>query len=467
LVPQNFLACDREQELLLPPSLREWLPEGHLAWFVLDAVDELDLTAFYSSYRADGHGRAAFDPSMMLGLLLYAYAVGERSSRQIERRCEIDVAFRVIAVNQRPDHATIARFRVRHQQAIGELFTQVLALCAKAGLVRVGVIAVDGTKLHADAADRATRTFADIAAEVLAEADAVDAAEDEAHGDARGDELPAELLEPMQRRERLRKAKQQLDAERAAAAQPVPRDRQQRLALARDRLLEDWQLERRVEAEHQRWREHGHSRDGARRMGNAAPLKPTVAEQPAGTINTTDPDSRRLKAPRGFLQGYNAQAVATAEQLIVAAEVTADTGDMSLLEPMIRTALTELDQAGVTDRPETVLADAGYWNAAHINALAADGLTPLVPPDADPAKPRPHRNDGIYKWMRSVLATEHAGDLFRRRQTMIEPIFGDLKHNRRIDRFQRRGRAACRSEWRLLAATHNLLKLYRATPGLA
>jgi transposase len=183
---QNFIVYDCEQELLLPPSLREWLPEGHLAWFVVDCVAQLDLSAFYSSYRADGHGRAAFDPAMMVALLLYAYAVGERSSRQIERRCEHDVAFRVIAANQRPDHATVARFRARHQAALGELFTQVLALCAKAGLVRVGLIAVDGTKMHADAADRANRSFADIAAEILAEADAVDAAEDAQHGDARG-----------------------------------------------------------------------------------------------------------------------------------------------------------------------------------------------------------------------------------------------------------------------------------------
>jgi transposase len=286
---QNFIACDREQELLLPPSLREWLPEGHLAWFVLDCVDELDLTAFYSSYRADGHGRAAFDPAMMLALLLYAYAVGERSSRQIERRCEHDVAFRVIAANQRPDHATIARFRVRHQAAIGELFTQVLALCAKAGLVRVGLIVVDGTKMHADAADRANRSFADIAAEILAEADAIDAAEDAQHGDARGDELPAQLIKPMERRERLRQAQQELEAERLARATPIPRDRQARLTMARDRLLEDWQLVHRVEAEHAAWRAHGVSRDGARRMGRSTKPVTLSTDAPSGSANTTDP----------------------------------------------------------------------------------------------------------------------------------------------------------------------------------
>jgi transposase len=150
-MPQNFLACDREQELLLPPSLRDWLPESHLAWCVIDAVGELDLAAFYASYRADGWGRAAHDPAMMVALLLYAYAIGERSSRRIERYCEHDVAFRVIAANRVPDHATIARFRVRHERALAGLFGEVLALCAEAGLVKVGVIAVDGTKVHANA----------------------------------------------------------------------------------------------------------------------------------------------------------------------------------------------------------------------------------------------------------------------------------------------------------------------------
>ncbi len=160
----NFLACDRDQELLLPPSLRDWLPDDHLAWFVLDAVEQIDLSAFHASYRDDGWGRAAFDPKMMLSLLLYAYATGERSSRAIERRCHEDVACRVIAANQTPDHATIARFRQRHERALAELFTEILRLCAEAGLASVGTIAVDGTKIAADASPRANRTNAGIAA---------------------------------------------------------------------------------------------------------------------------------------------------------------------------------------------------------------------------------------------------------------------------------------------------------------
>lgn len=190
---QNFIACDREQELLLPPSLRDWLPAEHLAWFVLDAVDAMDLAPFFAAYRADGWGRAAFDPQMMVALTVYAYAVGERSSRAIERRCREDVAFRVIAANLAPDHATIARFRARHQDALAGLFDEVLSLCARSGVVQVGTIAVDGTKIHANASRSQNRTYADLAREIMAEADAIDAAEDAKFGDRRGDELPPEM----------------------------------------------------------------------------------------------------------------------------------------------------------------------------------------------------------------------------------------------------------------------------------
>ena len=192
----NFVACDRDQELLLPPSVREWLAEDHLAWFVLDAVDAIDLGAFYAEYRGDGWGRAAFDPTMMVGLLLYAYAVGERSSREIERRCREDVAFRVICANRVPDHATVARFRVRHEQALAATFTQVLVLCARAGLVSVGVVALDGSPIAGNASPGATRTYVAIRTEVdaiLEQAAKADAAEDEQFGAARGDELPAPL----------------------------------------------------------------------------------------------------------------------------------------------------------------------------------------------------------------------------------------------------------------------------------
>jgi transposase len=233
---QNFIACDREQELLLPPSLREWLPEDHLAWFVLDAVEAIDLKPFLVGYRLDGWGRAAHDPAMMVALLLYAYAIGERSSRRIERRCHDDVAVRVVTANQAPDHTTIARFRQRHEAALGELFGEVLALCAEAGLVKVGVIAIDGTKVHANASQHANRDYEQLAREILAEAAEVDRLEDEQFGEARGDELPPELSTAQGRRGWLREAKRRLDDRRAEEARPIPASRPARLKEAKRRL---------------------------------------------------------------------------------------------------------------------------------------------------------------------------------------------------------------------------------------
>src|SRR2546426_9843552 len=252
---QNFLTCDREQPLLLPPDLHDWLDEDHLAWFVIEAIEELDLEDFYASYRSDGHGRAAHDPKMMLTLLTYAYAVGERSSSGIERRCREDVAFRVICANQVPDHATIARFRVRHEQALSDIFGQVLGLCAEAGLLRTGVLAVDGAKFAAAASDSAIRTYAQIAAEVLAEAAAIDRAEDECYGEARGDELPEHVATREGRRAWLKEAKRRLDAERAA--EPMPKAREERLEVYHRRLVEDWRAERHANRAYEASYDHG------------------------------------------------------------------------------------------------------------------------------------------------------------------------------------------------------------------
>lgn len=460
---QNFLSSDRNQPLLLPPDLRDWLPEDHLAWFVIEAVDELDLEPFYGAYRADGHGAAAHEPKMMLTLLAYAYCVGERSSRGIERRCREDVAFRVICANQVPDHATIARFRVRHQEPLAGLFGQVLSLCARAGLVEVGVLAVDGSKFRAAASDGAIRAYEEIAAEVLAEAAEIDAAEDEIHGDARGDELPEHLRSHGGRRAWLREAKRGLDAERAAKGEPVPRDREERLELCRRRLLEDWQAERRGNRAYEAYRARGVIKDGRRFGAPPKPYKPPP--KPEGKINTTDPDARRMKFGRNFIPAYNAQAVTTEEQVIVAAEITTESGDFEQLGPMVSSAESELEQAGVTDRPEVVLADAGYWSNDHIDALRERGMIPIVAPDTTRNRPRRTRLGGPYDFMRRVIATERGGALYSKRMPMVEPVFAQIKANRRIDRLKRRGRAAARSEWRLIAATHNLLKLYRS--GLA
>jgi transposase len=457
---QNFIACDREQELLLPPSLREWLPEGHLAWFVIDAVGQLDLAAFYADYRADGRGRAAHDPAMMVGLLLYCYAIGERSSRRIERRCVEDVATRVICANQAPDHTTIARFRQRHEAALGELFGEVLALCAEAGLASVGVLAIDGTKVHASASQHANRDYERLAREILEEADAVDAEEDERFGDARGDELPPGLATSQGRRGWLREAKRRLDERRGAEAKPIPRSRPERLRESKRRLEEEHQVEGQANADYEAYRARGVMRDGRRFGAPPKPFEPPAT--PAGKVNVTDPDSRNVKTPRGYMQGYNVQAAVNEHQIVVAAEVNADSSDFGHLEPMVDAARTELTAAGVTDEPEVVVADAGYWHQAQMDSIVSQGIPVLIPPDAGKRKgARPGWDGGPYAFMRRVLETTLGNALYRKRQVTVEPVFANTKFNRGIDRFQRRGRSACSSEWRLIAATHNLLKLHR------
>src|SRR3954449_7597012 len=373
---QNFLACDRDQELLLPPSLREWLAAGHLAWFVIGAVAQLDLSAFYGAYRADGHGRAAHDPTMMVALLLYCYAIGERSSRRIERRCVEDVASRVICANRAPDHTTIARFCQRHERALGELFGEVLALCAESGLVRVGMIAVDGTKVAANAAMQATRDYEQIAREILAEADAVDAEEGERFGHARGDELQT----AQGRRGWLREAKRRLDERGAEHARAIPRSRTERLKEAKRRLEEEHAVECQANAAYEAYRARGVMKDGRRFGRPPDPFEPPPV--PTGKINLTDLDSRNVETSRGWVQGYNAQAVTTEDHIVIAAEVTIDSRDFGHLEPMVNAARAELERGGITQAPEVVLADARYWHQAQMERRVSDGLVALVPPDA-------------------------------------------------------------------------------------
>ena len=335
----NVRGGDREQLYLMPPSVTDWLPEDHLAWFVLDVVAELDLAAFYAEYRVDGRGGAVYDPAMMLGVLLYAYCTGERSSRRIERRLVEDVAYRVLAANQRPDHATLARFRRRHQDAIAGLFGQVLGLCVKAGLVDAGVVAIDGTKIAANASFFANRTREQLAAEILAEAEATDAAEDESSVTVvamscrpsgpgvgvggNGSELrwPSWIVRP------------------PATTRPGwlsgPRRRRRRAA---------------------RLTGPPPSPDAARRA------KPRRA-------NTTDPHSRIIaNGSKGVVQGYNAQAAATANQIVVAAEVTATTNDQPHLVPVATSMAENLADAGSQQPIGTFLADAGYWTAANSTA---------------------------------------------------------------------------------------------------
>src|SRR5437588_4397942 len=260
-MPQNFIDGGCEQGFLLPPDVRDWWPADHLAWFVIDAVAQIDLSAFYVAYRADGHGRAAYEPSMVVTLILYAFATRVRSSRAIERHCRQDVAYRVVTGNLLPDHATVARFVARHEQALAGLFGEVLRLCGEAGLVKPEVIAIDGTRMAGSANSDATRDFGQIAREILAEHKATDEAEDELYGDARGDELPEQLQTPEGRREFFRKAREKLRAAAAEelsapeAEEPVEPEfefDEQRI-VARTQGREGWLREARRQLETHRW----------------------------------------------------------------------------------------------------------------------------------------------------------------------------------------------------------------------
>src|SRR3954453_1701366 len=442
---QNFLSCDRDQDFLLAPSVRDWLPEDHLAWFVIEVLERLDLSAIYVEYRCDGSGRPAHDPAMMVALLVYAYCVGERSSRRGQRRCVEDVAFRVIAANRAPDHSTICRFRQRFAGPLAGLFVQVLAMCERAGMVRVGTVAVDGTKMAANASLGANRTYAAIQAEVqriLDEAEQVDAAEDELFGDARGDELPRPLADARSRRARLDQIQAELEAEHAAR-----------------------------EAEHeQRVAERAeHEAKTGKRLGGRRPKPPEQGDLPAARRNVTDPQSRIMNDRGALIQAYNAQAIVGAGRVILAADVTAQANDSHQLDPMLRAARANLATIGHQRPIEQVLADGGYWNHDHIQRVGADG-TQVVLPTHDPhrqARKKLPRQGPEAERISTLLATPEGRALYRRRAELVEPVFAHTKHTRQITRFTRRGLTAARAEWQLIAATHNLLKLFRHQPQTA
>jgi transposase len=502
-MPQNFVEGRREQGFLLPPDVREWLPADHLAWFVIDAVAEMDLSAFYAAYRADGHGRAAYEPSLMVALILYAFATRVRSSRAIERHCRQDVACRVITGNLVPDHATIARFICRHERALADLFGDVLKLCDGAGLIKPGVVSIDGTRIAGNASPEVNYGFEQIAREVLAEARATDEAEDELYGDRRGDELPEQIRTPEGRREFFRQAKREREREDedAGATEPevpleleaknivgrgrqgrdawlregkrqlerhrwekpdsIPRGRPGRLLLAAERLDSDHDVECRSNAAYEHYRATARDRLGRRPGGRAEPYRPP--ELPAGKVNTTDPDSRPIPIGFGFVQGYNAQAAVNEQQIVLAAETTNTSTDFSQLAPMVTATLDELERAGIDQRPEAVAADAGYWNEQHMDEVVANKHIPvLVAPDKGTrGTPKRWLSSARASWMRSVLGSEHGQQRYRKRKQTVEPLFGNTKHNSGVSRFHRRGRTKVRLEWRLLMMTHNLTKAHR------
>lgn len=487
--------------MLLPPDLTDWVPDDHVVWSILGAVDQMDLSAFYGAYRANGQGRAAYEPSMMTALLLYSYARGNRSSRGIERACREDVTYKLITAMAIPDHSTIAEFRRRHERALAELFTAVLALCREAGLVDVGVISIDGVKIRANASRGANRTYEKLVADILKEAEETDRWEDGLFGEDRGDEPPEHLRTAEGRRAAFKAAKERLaqkagrgeepevaqiepDPEqvrrdggrrgwqraahkelmrrREQAAQPIPVSRPARLLDALHRLEENRQVEIQASDAYERWRA-GRRAAGVPGQKLGMPPKPWVApETPEGVMNKTDPDSRMMRTQgQPTVQGYNAQAAVTRGQIIVAAEIAVESPDFGHLEPAVRAALRELDDAGVTQRPETVLADAGYWHTRQMENIVSDGIQVLVPPDAGLREgARPGWDTGPYAFMRRVLASDYGHELYKHRKATVEPVFAQNKFNRGFRRFQRRGRSAVRSEWRLQAAAHNLLKLH-------
>ena len=460
-VEKTFRPYDPEQVLLMSPVLGEWVPEGDLAHFVSDLVDHvLDLSAVYASYEGE-RGFPPYDPRLMLKLLVYGYANGVCSSRKLEAATYRDVAVRMLCAGQHPDYRSIARFRARHLDALAELFVEALRLCAKAGLVKLGSLALDGTKLRASASrhkamsyERMTKRESELEAEIaelrararalLEEAAAVDAAEDERFGpDNRGDELPAELARRETRLAKLREAKAALEAE------------------ARER--EEARREQ-MEAEGKKPRTPPSGRDA-------------FAPKPAAQRNFTDPDSKIMKASDGaFHQSYNAQAVVDEQaQVIVAADLSNQAPDTSQLEAALDQLDENLEAIGA-DLPEgaTLAADAGYFSEDNIKITADHGLDPHIATgrqkhsDPQPIAPRGPipKNATPKQRMARKLRTKKGRAVYARRKATVEPVFGQMQTVQNTKQLLMRGEAAARAQWRFHCAVHNLLKLHRAG-GLA
>ena len=431
---KTFRPYDQDTLLLMPPSVRDWVEEGSLPAFISDLVDDLDLAPFLAAHE-NPRGMPPYHPAMMLKVLLYGYATGVRSSRKLEARLAADVGFMYLAGQARPDHKTIASFRHRHLGAFSALFLQVLALCQTAGLVKLGRVALDGTKVKANASKhkamsygRMTEREAALAAEVAAildEAEATDAAEDAEFGDARGDELPPELRTREGRLAKIREAKAALEQE------------------------------------------------AKERTGN-----PDAAPEPKAQRNFTDPESKIMRSrPDGWVQGYNVGAVVDdGHQVIVATSVTADPTDTRTLP-----ALVEQIKANTGRHPRRLLADAGYASDDNLTHLADAGIDAYVALGRDhhgrtaPPAPRGRIPSGLSRRERMgrKLRTKAGRAHYARRKAIVEPVFGQIKEARGFRRFSLRGLEAVQAEWLLVAAVHNLGKLFgsgragRVVPGRA
>jgi transposase len=448
---KTFKPYNPDQPFLLPPVLQDWLPADHPAAFISDVVDAaLDLTPILATYATgDGRGQPPYHPALMVKLLLYGYCTGKPSSRQLEQATYEEIPYRVLAANQHPDHDTIAAFRQMHLPALAALFVQVLRLCQRAGLVQLGHVALDGTKVLANASKhkamsygRMTETEPRLEAEIaalLAEAQRVDAAEDAQYGKGRrGNELPAELTRRESRLAKIRDAKAALEAEARAEAATAAEAAQAK----------------RAERERQ-------TRETGRKPKGPTPTEATP--KPKAQRNFTDPDSRIMKdgATKSFVQAYNAQAaVDGTAQVIVAAAVTQAANDKQQLVPM----LTEVE-ANCGARPTAASGDAGYFSEAAVTAEPLVGIDLYVPPDRQKhgEAPAPAPTDGTVRGaMRAKLQTAEGHAIYVLRKAIVEPVFGQIKAARGFRRFSFRGLGRVQAEWSLICLTHNLLKLFRA-----
>jgi transposase len=516
---KRFRPVDRDQQFLLPVDMRQWLPDEHQVWLVLEVVEQLDLSVLRSRYRLGGVGRQAYDPAMLLALLIYGYCQGVRSSRAIERACHTDVAFRIVCAQDVPDHTRIARFRRSHLDLIEDLFTQVLIVCARAGFVHLGVVAIDGTKIAANAsidANHERAYYQAKVAEMTADAERADTAEDARFGaDRRGDEPPQGMsgrgvAGREQRAERLRRCLQEITAADTERAELSAADRQraaQYLAAAREpgkaplgpppRGVSTVHVaEARVERDARQYGpDHRYTRRSRRKLAQAQaaatePQQPKTRKrckhgtrcrrsgcEPAPVRrNATDPDSRLMPTRRGFLQGYNAQLAASTDHFIINADLVQDPGDVEQLSPMMNKAehTAELLHPHRRDHGDatigTVLADNGYCSHANLTATGPDRLIATgngrhvhTAATTDPATSPPPPDATALQAMRHRLRTPDGSALYKKRGATIEPINGHLKDRGNLRTFLLRGLYACKAELHLAALAHNLRHLHNLT----
>jgi transposase len=441
---REFLPYDLDQQYLLPPSLKDWLPAEHLVFFVSDVVDSLDLSAILCEYEKNElRGRPGYDPAMLTKLLLYGYTQGTTSSRKLERATYEEVPYRVLAGNQHPDHDSIAAFRKRHLPALAGLFTQVLRLCQEAGLIKLGHVALDGSKIKANASKHKAMSYArlqrseeELRKEVerlLADAERTDREEDRLYGDKRGDELPAELAFREGRLKKIREAK-------AALEEEARREAEKEAARQEERTRE---------------REEKEAAQGHRFGGNPPRIPDPKKAVPAPTKqkNFTDPQSCLMQdgATGGFIQAYNAQvAVDEHSQVIVACALSAQPNDIYGFLPLL-----DETERGLGRLPEKISADSGFYSHANMTEARSRRLDAHVPPPRRLSDPQAEE-------MREKLRTPDGEDLYRRRKAVVEPVFGQIKGARDFRQFSFRGLAAVQDEWQLVCLTHNLLKLFRA-----